>query len=122
MSQDFADREAEAAGRGLQSEDRRAYANGSLPLRHFLEETPAKKPERVHPRIAAAVLALAETPADDALAVALRRVELAKAIEATPKGSNPRNYPCPCGSGKKFKKCCGHPAAAPKANPNGGTQ
>ena len=22
-----------------------------------------------------------------------------------------RNDPCPCGSGKKFKKCCGSPAA-----------
>ncbi|MGA1315702.1 MAG: SEC-C metal-binding domain-containing protein [Rubrivivax sp.] len=21
-----------------------------------------------------------------------------------------RNEPCPCGSGKKFKKCCGAPA------------
>lgn len=24
-------------------------------------------------------------------------------------GKNPRNKPCPCGSGKKFKKCCGLP-------------
>ena len=23
----------------------------------------------------------------------------------------PRNAPCPCGSGKKFKRCCGNPAA-----------
>ena len=23
-----------------------------------------------------------------------------------------RNAPCPCGSGKKFKKCCGSPAGA----------
>lgn len=22
-----------------------------------------------------------------------------------------RNDPCPCGSGKKFKKCCGRPGA-----------
>ncbi|MDX1503354.1 MAG: SEC-C metal-binding domain-containing protein [Thermoanaerobaculia bacterium] len=22
-----------------------------------------------------------------------------------------RNEPCPCGSGKKYKKCCGAPAA-----------
>jgi hypothetical protein len=26
----------------------------------------------------------------------------------------PRNAPCPCGSGMKFKKCCGNPAAAPR--------
>jgi SEC-C motif-containing protein len=24
-----------------------------------------------------------------------------------------RNDPCPCGSGRKYKKCCGAPAAAP---------
>ncbi len=24
--------------------------------------------------------------------------------------STPRNAPCPCGSGRKFKKCCGNPA------------
>ena len=28
-----------------------------------------------------------------------------------------RNDPCPCGSGKKFKKCCGAPAAAAPASP-----
>ena len=26
---------------------------------------------------------------------------------AIKKVKNPRNKPCPCGSGKKFKKCCG---------------
>ncbi len=26
----------------------------------------------------------------------------------------PRNSPCPCGSGMKFKKCCGNPAASPR--------
>ncbi|HKD10120.1 MAG TPA: SEC-C metal-binding domain-containing protein [Bryobacteraceae bacterium] len=26
----------------------------------------------------------------------------------------PRNAPCPCGSGRKFKKCCGNPAAVPQ--------
>jgi preprotein translocase subunit SecA len=25
-----------------------------------------------------------------------------------------RNDPCPCGSGKKYKKCCGRPGAKPK--------
>jgi uncharacterized protein YecA (UPF0149 family) len=24
----------------------------------------------------------------------------------------PRNAPCPCGSGAKYKRCCGNPAAA----------
>jgi hypothetical protein len=27
------------------------------------------------------------------------------------------NEPCPCGSGKKFKKCCGAPNARPAAPP-----
>lgn len=26
---------------------------------------------------------------------------------ASPVGRTPRNAPCPCGSGAKFKKCCG---------------
>jgi uncharacterized protein YecA (UPF0149 family) len=25
----------------------------------------------------------------------------------TPKSQTPRNAPCPCGSGKKYKHCCG---------------
>jgi len=28
-----------------------------------------------------------------------------------------RNDPCPCGSGRKYKKCCGAPAPAPRARP-----
>ena len=32
-------------------------------------------------------------------------------------GSIGRNERCPCGSGKKFKKCCGGPQAAPGAGP-----
>lgn len=26
---------------------------------------------------------------------------------STPKSQTPRNAPCPCGSGKKYKHCCG---------------
>ena len=50
----------------------------------------------------------------------VRRVQLARPIAATTDGSEPqkkvpvkkgtkvgRNDPCPCGSGKKYKKCCG---------------
>src|SRR5579871_520804 len=29
----------------------------------------------------------------------------------------PVNAPCPCGSGKKYKKCCGDPAAEPDTAP-----
>ena len=37
--------------------------------------------------------------------VAPRRKNAGRPIKARP-GTSPRNAPCPCGSGKKFKKCC----------------
>jgi hypothetical protein len=39
----------------------------------------------------------------------------AATVPAPPPGfprNAPRNAPCPCGSGAKFKRCCGNPAAA----------
>jgi hypothetical protein len=30
-----------------------------------------------------------------------------------------RNAPCPCGSGRKYKKCCAHPTEAPFSDPVG---
>ena len=46
-----------------------------------------------------------------------KREQVAKPAESVPDGSAPpaarrsdkvgRNDPCPCGSGKKYKKCCG---------------
>jgi len=35
-----------------------------------------------------------------------------RAAKQHPSGKTGRNQPCPCGSGKKFKKCCGSPASA----------
>ena len=35
----------------------------------------------------------------------LRKTEKVKPIQADPAPG--RNNPCPCGSGKKYKKCCG---------------
>ena len=38
----------------------------------------------------------------------------AATVPATTPGfprNTPRNAPCPCGSGAKFKRCCGNPAA-----------
>jgi hypothetical protein len=35
-----------------------------------------------------------------------------RAAKQYPAGKTGRNQPCPCGSGKKFKKCCGAPASA----------
>jgi hypothetical protein len=29
----------------------------------------------------------------------------------------PRNVPCPCGSGRKYKKCCGRDASPSKVKP-----
>lgn len=33
-----------------------------------------------------------------------------------------RNAPCPCGSGEKYKRCCGAPGAAPKSNAVGDSE
>lgn len=33
-----------------------------------------------------------------------------RTVKQHPVGKTGRNQPCPCGSGKKFKKCCGTPA------------
>jgi tetratricopeptide (TPR) repeat protein len=35
-----------------------------------------------------------------------------RAAKQYPAGKTGRNQPCPCGSGKKFKKCCGAPGSA----------
>ena len=35
-------------------------------------------------------------------------------VETAPKIG--RNAPCPCGSGRKYKKCCGRPAAEQRQN------
>ena len=46
------------------------------------------------------------TPVSDTLTRA--RLSAATAEEAPPSERRPgRNDPCPCGSGKKYKKCCG---------------
>ncbi len=44
-----------------------------------------------------------------------RRAGAVQASRAAQRRTEPkvgRNDPCPCGSGKKFKRCCGDPAAA----------
>ena len=33
--------------------------------------------------------------------------------QPSPKPAAPRNAPCPCTSGKKYKNCCGHWSKAP---------
>jgi uncharacterized protein len=43
-------------------------------------------------------------------------MELLREAEAGPRrGPTGRNDPCPCGSGRKFKKCCGSKTGPPKA-------
>jgi preprotein translocase subunit SecA len=44
-----------------------------------------------------------EKPGQSPMAQAAKRPEKAVADKGTPG----RNDPCPCGSGKKYKKCCG---------------
>jgi transposase-like protein len=38
-----------------------------------------------------------------------------------PAPRTPRNAPCPCGSGVKFKRCCGGPAPPPPPDPDPAT-
>lgn len=40
------------------------------------------------------------------------RLHLAEGPAATANRGPQRNKPCPCGSGRKYKRCCGRPAAA----------
>jgi len=35
------------------------------------------------------------------------RRTVTRALRSGPQESYPRNAPCPCGSGKKYKRCCG---------------
>lgn len=36
-----------------------------------------------------------------------KEIEQSRAIQTSSKEEIPRNAPCPCGSGKKYKRCCG---------------
>jgi len=59
------------------------------------------------------------TQADKQLSEQVRRDSASPfctpSVAPTPRAAKtPRNAPCPCGSGMKFKKCCGNPAAAPR--------
>ncbi|MDE2581856.1 MAG: UPF0149 family protein [Rhodospirillales bacterium] len=51
---------------------------------------------------------------DDLPETVLRLHELVRTIALRPESGVGRNDPCPCGSGRKFKKCCGAPGAVPK--------
>ena len=63
-------------------------------------------------------------PDPDALALALEQIDPAEIALDGPNDEAPRqpvrsekigrNQPCPCGSGKKYKKCCGRPGAGPQ--------
>jgi preprotein translocase subunit SecA len=53
--------------------------------------------------------------------VQLPRIPAAPAPVPTPVATGtrsvPRNAPCPCGSGQKFKRCCGSPISPGAASP-----
>mgnify|MGYP001434752302 CR=1 FL=1 len=77
------------------------------------ERATANMPE-LHPEAIALPGRLAKEVAKADLSVLPEHAERRDAAEAPKAG---RNDPCPCGSGKKFKKCCGAPGAAPKTTP-----
>ncbi len=73
----------------------------------------AKMPE-LHPEAIASPGRLADAVTGADLSVLPEHLERAAATASAPKVG--RNDPCPCGSGKKFKKCCGRPGATPTAD------
>lgn len=84
------------------------------PLAEFDRHPEAAK-TKIRGELGALVRAAYETFAEQRAESA--RIAQAAAQKATPVRSGPRvgrNDPCPCGSGKKFKKCCIDAAGAPK--------
>lgn len=56
---------------------------------------------------------LRATLLDHLPAAMLRLYQLVRGIPLRPDARVGRNDPCPCGSGRKYKKCCGAPGAVP---------
>ncbi len=69
------------------------------------------------PDLVGFLFTLTQTLKSDGLAALPSPEEFAASIspepDHPPQKTAGRNDPCPCGSGKKYKKCCGAPAAAP---------
>ena len=83
-------------------------------LFHFEPRDPQEEDaEAAQPRVVARHPALAAEPPEAKGGAAVRQPagKAASGVVGAPTGSAPgkvgRNDPCPCGSGKKFKKCCG---------------
>jgi preprotein translocase subunit SecA len=76
-------------------------------LFHFEPRDPqAEEQEDARPRVVGRHPALAEEPPQARGGAAVRRPS-GPAAGGVASGKVGRNDPCPCGSGKKFKKCCG---------------
>lgn len=97
------------------SESLKGYEN---PLETMEEDTPVKieiDPEKLYYHMVEAKADwLYELPQWDAILTEERRKELYKEQKASgtivKEQKIGRNDPCPCGSGKKYKKCCGKSA------------
>ena len=77
-------------------------------LFHFEPRDPqAEEQEAARPRVVGRHPALTEEPPEARGGAAVRRPAAAGGVGAVASGKVGRNDPCPCGSGKKFKKCCG---------------
>ena len=67
-----------------------------------VKEIARRSPHRTTPRLPAATVSPAAVPAGASL------FRDSWSLSAAPPAARPgRNDPCPCGSGKKYKKCCG---------------
>jgi uncharacterized protein len=99
----------------LADEEGRAYATALLPLvtsaKHtdfdVTEEQLEARRAQLRERIGVVIIG-----AHRALAVKRGRAPAKRADSATSDARAGRNDPCPCGSGKKLKKCCGGIAMA----------
>ena len=62
---------------------------------------------RIHTETASLLLKVQVEKRDDGSAKLNQQIAAAKKSAATSKGKVGRNDPCPCGSGLKYKNCCG---------------
>jgi len=77
-------------------------------LFHFEPRDPqAEEAEAARPQVVSRHPALAQEPPEARGGAAVRRQAPRAAAVGVAAGKVGRNDPCPCGSGKKFKKCCG---------------
>lgn len=80
-------------------------ASSLAAFENFLRNVPQRTLHQTTSSFGGGDNAAAEAKASDVVSEAAAAVEKAKPVRSGPKVG--RNDPCPCGSGKKYKQCCG---------------